>query len=58
MLILSRRPGEAIQIGDDVEVIILSQKGNQTRVGITAPEEIPVHRKEIYEKILEETEPA
>ncbi len=44
MLILTRRPGEAIYIGDDIEVTILSQRGEQTRVGITAPKEIPVHR--------------
>ena len=43
-------------IGDDIEVVILSQNGNQTRLGITAPDEVPVHRKEIYDKI--QAEPA
>ena len=54
MLILTRRPGETIRIGDDIEFIILSQRGEQFRVGITAPEEVPVHRKEVYERIMEE----
>jgi len=54
MLILTRREGEAIQIGDDVEVIILSQKGNQTRIGVNAPKEVPVHRKEVFERLREE----
>ena len=50
MLILTRRTGETLKIGDDIAVEILSVKGNQVRLGITAPEEIPVHRKEIYER--------
>ena len=54
MLILTRRPGEAICIGDDIEVTILSQRGEQIRVGITAPEEVPVHRQEVYERIREQ----
>ena len=54
MLILTRRTGETICIGDEIEVIILSQRGEQFRVGITAPEEVPVHRKEVYERIMEE----
>jgi len=54
MLILTRREGETIRIGDDIEVKILSVKGNQVRLGITAPEEVSVHRQEIYERIREE----
>lgn len=54
MLILTRRPGETLKIGDDIEVHILNNDGYQTRVRISAPEEVPVHRKEIYERIREE----
>ena len=54
MLILTRRPGKTIRIGDDIEVAILSQRGDQFRVGITAPKEVAVHREEIYERIREE----
>ena len=43
-------------IGDDVQVTVLDVKGNQTRLGIMAPKEVPVHRKEIYDKIQEEME--
>lgn len=55
MLILTRRQGEAIIIGDDIEVHVLGQKGNQIRIGVKAPRDVSVHREEIYEKIkLEE----
>lgn len=54
MLILTRRPGESVRIGDDVIVTILSMKGNQVRLGIAAPRTVPVHRQEIYERILAE----
>lgn len=54
MLILTRRAGETVMIGDDVTVTVLSVKGNQVRIGINAPKTIPVHREEIFERILQE----
>lgn len=54
MLILTRRMGESITIGDEVSVSILGIKGNQVRVGIDAPKDISVHREEIYRKIQKE----
>ena len=51
MLILTRRVGETLMIGDQVTVTILGVKGNQVRVGITAPKDVAVHREEIYQRI-------
>lgn len=51
MLILTRRHGEAIMIGENVEVRVLSVKGSQVRIGVTAPKSVEVHREEIYESI-------
>ena len=54
MLILTRRVGEALMIGDDVTITVLSVRGNQVRIGINAPKEVGVHREEIYNKINSE----
>jgi len=58
MLILTRRVGEALKIGDDVTVTVLGVKGNQVRLGINAPRTVAVHREEIFERISEETSAA
>ena len=55
MLILTRRVGETLMIGDSVTVTILGVKGNQVRVGITAPKDVAVHREEIFQRIGRES---
>jgi carbon storage regulator len=54
MLILTRRINETLNIGDDVQVTVLGIKGNQVRIGINAPRDVPVHREEIYQRIKRE----
>ena len=55
MLILTRRVGEALMVGDDTKIVVLGVKGSQIRLGINAPKDVKVHREEIYEKINEES---
>ncbi len=54
MLILTRRIGESVHIGDDVRLTVLGVRGTQVRIGINAPKDIPVHREEIYYRIKHE----
>jgi carbon storage regulator len=54
MLILTRRVGEALMVGDEVTVTVLGVKGNQVRIGVNAPKHVSVHREEIYERIRAE----
>ncbi len=57
MLILTRRVGETLMIGDSVSVTVLGVKGNQVRIGITAPKDVAVHREEIFQRIQRGDEP-
>lgn len=54
MLILTRRVGETLMIGDDVSITVLGVKGNQVRIGVNAPKDVAVHREEIYDRIQKE----
>lgn len=54
MLVLSRRLGETLIIGDDIKITVLGISGNQVRLGIAAPKEVTVHREEVYRRIQEE----
>lgn len=56
MLILTRRIGESVMVGDDIAVTVLGVKGNQVRLGVNAPRDVAVHREEIYQRIQREGE--
>ncbi|MBQ8188274.1 MAG: carbon storage regulator CsrA [Lachnospiraceae bacterium] len=58
MLALSRKKGEALVINNDIEITVLEVKGEQVKLGITAPKEVPVYRKEVYVQIQESTKEA
>lgn len=58
MLILTRRIGESLKIGEEIKITLLGIKGNQVRIGIDAPRDVEVHREEIYDKIKRETRKA
>ena len=55
MLILTRRVGEALMVGNDTKIVVLGVKGSQIRLGINAPKDVKVHREEIYDKIIEDS---
>jgi carbon storage regulator len=54
MLVLSRKIDERVMIGDDIEIMVVGMEGDQVKLGIDAPEEIPIHRQEVYEEIQKE----
>ncbi len=54
MLILTRRPGESIHLGDNIKITILSVKGKQIKIGLDVPEDLPVYRDELYRKVQEQ----
>jgi carbon storage regulator len=54
MLILTRRVGESLMVGDNITVTVLGVKGNQVRIGVNAPKDVAVHREEIYQRIQED----
>lgn len=58
MLVLSRKAGEAIRIGDEIEIVVTEISANRVKIGIRSPKSIPVYREELYQKIMEENRQA
>ncbi|MGN8842568.1 carbon storage regulator CsrA [Niallia sp. HCP3S3_B10] len=58
MLVLTRKKGEVIKIGDDIEITIIASKGEQVKIGISAPKSVEIYRKEVYEEIIAENQQA
>ncbi|GKU83398.1 carbon storage regulator CsrA [Niallia sp. NCCP-28] len=58
MLVLSRKNGEVIKIGEDIEITVIASKGDQVKIGISAPKDIEIFRKEVYEQIMQENRTA
>ncbi|MDU1844848.1 MAG: carbon storage regulator CsrA [Niallia nealsonii] len=58
MLVLTRKKGEVIKIGDDIEITIVAAKGDQVKIGISAPKNVEIYRKEVYEEIMAENQQA
>ncbi|MCW5935292.1 MAG: carbon storage regulator CsrA [Fimbriimonadia bacterium] len=58
MLVLTRKVNQSIMVGDDIEIVVLEVRGDQVRIGIQAPRDVPVHRREIYDAIRDENETA
>lgn len=58
MLVLTRKPGEAIMVGDDIELVVIGVEGDQVKLGIQAPKQIDIYRKEIYQTIKESNQEA
>lgn len=55
MLILTRRVGEALMVGNEIKVTVLGAKGNQVQIGVDAPKDVAVHREEVYDRLQQET---
>ncbi|WP_141432915.1 carbon storage regulator CsrA [Bacillus sp. 03113] len=56
MLVLTRRPGEVIKIGDDIEIMVVATKGDQVKIGIKAPKTVEILRKEVHDQIINENQ--